>query len=117
MCEHDTRPTICRLYPLLPRFSVEGRLVGTEPVGIFEELERIAELEAACQLTTWSFDETNEFLTITNELGRNPRHLFYLEAYRITKRHVSERLAERCASDGPRCVRRVRERLDSATPT
>ena len=46
-CEHATRPTICRLYPLLPVFGIGGDLVGVEQVGIYEEMERIAGMEPA----------------------------------------------------------------------
>ena len=98
-CDHDTRPTICRLYPLLPTFDIAGRLVATEPMGIYEEMEHIAGIEAACQVTSLPFDEANKFLAIVGELSKNPAHLFYLEAYRITKRHVSNRLTERYSSN------------------
>lgn len=94
-CEHDTRPTICRLYPLLPVFEVDGRLVGTESIGIYEEMERIAEMESACKLTSLPFDQANKFLAITSEIARDPKRLFYLEAYRLTKHHVAARLADR----------------------
>jgi hypothetical protein len=97
-CHHDTRPTICRLYPLLPTFDVNGRLVGTESIGIYEEMERIGGMEPACKLAALPFDEVNKLLAIADEIGKNPRHLFYLHAYQITKRHVSHRLAEVCDS-------------------
>jgi hypothetical protein len=29
-CDHDTRPTICRLYPLLPVYDARGALVGVD---------------------------------------------------------------------------------------
>lgn len=97
-CDHDVRPTICRLYPLLPVFDIAGQFVGTEPMGIYEEIERIAGMDTACQLNSLPFNQVNDFLAITNELGKNLEHLFYLEAYRITKAHVSEQLAHRFES-------------------
>lgn len=97
-CEHNTRPTICRLYPLLPIFDITGRLIGTESMGIYEEMERIAGLETACQLTSLPFEQINKFLAIVVELSKNPLHLYYLEAYRITKQQVSERLVARFLS-------------------
>lgn len=97
-CNHDTRPTICRLYPLLPRFDVVGRLVGAEPMGIFEEMEQIAGLPPACQVNTLPFAELNKFLGIVEAIGERADLLFYLEAYRRTKRHVSQRLETACAS-------------------
>ncbi|MGL5077353.1 MAG: hypothetical protein ACRDBG_16205 [Waterburya sp.] len=97
-CEHNIRPTICRLYPLLPIFDITGQLIGTEPMGIYEEMERIAGLETACKLTSLPFDQIDKFLAIIVELSKNPIHLYYLEAYRITKQQVSKRLAARCSS-------------------
>ena len=94
-CNHDTRPTICRLYPLLPKFNIAGQLVGTEPMGIYEELELISGMEAACKLTALPFEQLNKFLFIAAQLGKSPLHLYYLEAYRVTKQHVSVRLAEK----------------------
>lgn len=98
-CDHDTRPTICRLYPLLPVFDLAGQLVGTEPVGIYEEIERIAGIDTACQVTALPFEEANKFFTIVGELSKNPTQLYYLEAYRITKHHVSARLQERYSTN------------------
>jgi hypothetical protein len=94
-CDHATRPTICRLYPLLPVFDAQGQLSGTEPIGIYEELERIGGLAPACQLTTLPFDQLQPFLTMTSALSRSPLLRFYLEAYRRTKRHVALRLDAR----------------------
>ncbi len=96
-CDHETRPTICRLYPLLPVFDVRGQLIGAESMGIYEELERIDNNAPACQLTSLPFDQLNGLLAITEQISQSAICLFYLEAYRLTKRHVSERLAQRRA--------------------
>ncbi len=100
-CDHATRPTICRLYPLLPVFDSQGQLSGTEPIGIYEELEIIGGVAPACQLTTLPFDQLQPFLAMTSALSRSPMLRFYLEAYRRTKRHVALRLDARAkASSG-----------------
>lgn len=99
-CDHETRTTICRLYPLLPILDIEGRLIGTEPLGIYEEMERIAGLEPACKLTSLPFDQLNKLLLIAQEIGTHPRLQFYLAAYRIAKRHVTTRLEERFNASG-----------------
>jgi hypothetical protein len=91
-CDHATRPIVCRLYPLLPVFTIHGTLSGVETYGIYEELEQIEGLAPACQLTTMPFDELSKFLTITSEIAKNPHHLYYLEAYRLTKAHVRAQL-------------------------
>ncbi len=92
-CDHDTRPVICRLYPLLPVFAPDGALTGVETIGIYEELEKLANLAPACQLTDIPFSELPKFLTITSEIAKEPTFLFYLEAYRLTKQHVQEKLS------------------------
>ena len=91
-CDHATRPVICRLYPLLPIFRVDGTLVDVETVGMYEALEQIAGLPAACQLQALPFAELQKFLTITGELAGHPMFLYYLAAYRLAKAHVCARL-------------------------
>lgn len=97
-CNHLTRPTICRLYPLLPVFDARGALCGTERMGIYEELESIGALPQACRLDVLPFDQLQPFLAITSLLSSSPLLRFYLEAYRITKRHVADRLRQRAAA-------------------
>ena len=91
-CEHNIRPTVCRLYPLLPIFDVSGRVVAAEPLGIYEEMETIEGLAPACQLTALPFDQVDRFLNLATEISKNPIHLFYVMAYRITKKHAAERI-------------------------
>ena len=94
-CNHDTRPTICRLYPLLPVFETSGRLISTEVMGIYEEMEASAKLDPVCQISSLPLAETNKFLAIADAISSTPEHLFYIEAYRMTKRHVADRLAKK----------------------
>jgi hypothetical protein len=91
-CDHDTRTTICRLYPLLPVFSVDGRLIATEPIGLYEELERIDGLEPACRLETLPFAQLNLYLGLANAIASDPVLLFHTMAYRIVKHHVAGRI-------------------------
>ena len=67
-------------------------------MGIYEEMERIAGLETACQLTSLPFEQIDKFMTIVVELSKNPLHLYYLEAYRITKQQVSKTLEAKSLS-------------------
>ena len=94
-CDHGTRPTICRMYPLLPVFDASGRLTAVEQMGIYEEMETIAGMDRACQLRDLPFEQVTPFLTLTSALSRSPLLLFHLEAYRRTKAHVAGRLRER----------------------
>ncbi|HYH41827.1 MAG TPA: hypothetical protein VD867_07575 [Burkholderiales bacterium] len=99
-CDHDTRTVICRLYPLLPVFDVDGHLVGTEAMGVFEELEHLEGLAPACQISALPFAQMGLFLRICELLASDPVVLFHLEAYRRTKRHVFDRLAQAKATTG-----------------
>jgi len=99
-CDHDTRPTVCRLYPILPVFDVGGRLIETGQLGIFEELEDIAGLDAACQLKSLPFEQLNKFIALVDALGRSPICNFYLRAYLIAKQHIAERIRVRYERNG-----------------
>lgn len=99
-CDHATRPTICRLYPLLPVFDLEGALVGVEPTGIYEAMEQIGGLAPACRLQGMPFAQLGAFLTLCAALGRSPRLRWHLEAYRLAKAHAAERLAQRVQQTG-----------------
>lgn len=91
-CDHATRTTICRLYPVLPVFDITGRLLGTDKLGIYEELEDMDKIEPACKVTDIPFDQLEKFLTIASIIGANKKLLFYVMAYRITKMHIRKRL-------------------------
>ena len=99
-CEHATRPTICRLYPLLPHFDIEGALIGVERTGIYEEMESIGNLPSACRLEHVPFDQLTPFLSLCAALGRSPYLRWHLEAYRLTKAHAAQRLSERVRATG-----------------
>ncbi len=93
-CNHDTRPIVCRLYPLLPIFDIDGRVTGTDIFGIYEELEKMDHLEPACKLTEISFNELQKFLTISSAIGQSPEMLYYITAYRITLKHIALSLSK-----------------------
>ncbi|MDB5321396.1 MAG: hypothetical protein JWN40_3027 [Phycisphaerales bacterium] len=104
-CRHATRTTVCRLYPLLPLFDIDGRLTGVDPnFGIFEELESLDALPRACQLTTIPFGEMDKFLAITAAIGQDPTTVFYATAYHLTKAHARAQLAAAQASQGARQI-------------
>jgi len=93
-CDHGTRTVICRLYPLLPVLDVSGKLIKTEAMGMYEELEQLDGMAPACQVTSLSFEQMNLLLELVNTLAAHPVLRFYLMAYHRTKRHVFDRLAK-----------------------
>lgn len=99
-CDHDTRTVVCRLYPLLPVFDIDGRLTGTEALGVYEELERLEGIAPACQLSALPFAQLQLFLRLCGLLGSSPAFLFHLAAYRAAKRNVFDRLAGEKARTG-----------------
>ena len=99
-CDHDTRTVVCRLYPLLPVFDLDGRLVGTEALGTYEELEALEGMAPACQVSALPFEQLKLFLRICELLASSPAFLFHLAAYRAAERHVFGRLAETRAATG-----------------
>ena len=99
-CDHDTRTVVCRLYPLLPVFDIDGRLAGTEVIGVYEELEQLEGIAPACQIAALPFEQMNLFLRLCELLASDPVLLFHLAAYRTAKRHVFGRLAEARTGNG-----------------
>jgi hypothetical protein len=91
-CDHATRPVICRLYPLLPVFDVDGRLTGVESLTIYDEIERIAGAPRSCKVDDLPFDQLDLWLRFTAVLARRPAWLFQLAAYRVLKQRGRRRL-------------------------
>jgi len=91
-CDHGTRPTICRLYPVLPVFDVDGRVTGVDRVGIYDQLEDLDGGPRICKVDTLPVDELGKLLTVTTEIAREPRALFYMIAYKLAHDHVLERV-------------------------
>ena len=101
-CKHDTRTTVCRLYPLLPMFDIEGKLTGVDAdFGIYEEIENIDGMERGCKITNVPFSEMNKLLAIAGAIGRSPKAVFYTMAYRLAKGHAREQLKKAKAAQKP----------------
>lgn len=93
-CDHETRTTVCRLYPLLPVYAEDGALAGVEPLGLYEELEILDGLEPACRLEALPFPQLGLFIALARTLAREPALRFHLMAYRLAKRHVAARVGK-----------------------
>jgi hypothetical protein len=77
-CDHGTRTTICRLYPLMPAFDVGGRLTGIDTVGTYEVLEKEEGLARACRVDSLPFEQMAKFISITALISADPKALFYI---------------------------------------
>jgi hypothetical protein len=99
-CDHATRTAVCRLYPLLPVFDLDGRVIGSEVIGMYEELERLEGMAPACQISSLPFEQLNIFLRVCEILATSPVFLFHLAAYRALKKHAFERLSRQKAETG-----------------
>lgn len=93
-CDHATRPTICRLYPYFPVFDIDGAMTAVETVGLYEIMEELDNLPSACKIESIPPAELNKLLEVAGKIGRNPRWLYYMAAYRVAKQHVRARLVE-----------------------
>lgn len=94
VCDHDTRPTICRLYPYFPAFDVGGTLTGRSRGGMFEILEELSGINPACKIGEAPSEEAPKFQAICDAIAQAPRALFYVEAYNLAHRHLRDRLGE-----------------------
>ena len=92
-CDHGTRPTICRLYPLVPVYDPDGAVVSVHHGGVYEALERQAGLDPACRLEAIPFPELQKFLAVAAAIARDPAALFHVSAYLVALRHLEARLA------------------------
>jgi hypothetical protein len=97
-CNHGTRTTICRLYPLLPVLDSSGALLKTEALGAYEEMELLDGLEPACQIRDIPSSQLDLFNGLAGLLGSHPVLRVYMRAYHLVKRHVFDRLASKRAS-------------------
>jgi len=92
-CDHNRRPTVCRLYPLLPVYAVGRGLVGIDTnFGVFEEVEELAKIERACKVTQAPFTQFDHFLRIATAVADSPDCMFGMMAYSLIKRHFRDRL-------------------------
>lgn len=85
-CIHGMRPTICRLYPVLPIFDPQQGIVGfDDKFTIYEEGEAFYKLPQACKITSVPFSQLNQFNSFLKVLASEPLFMFYLTVYRALK--------------------------------
>ena len=98
-CPHRLRPTICRLYPLMPAFTADGSVRDFERLAIYEDLQCETGQDSICELKSVPFSQLPDLMRIIEALRSNRTLLAASIAYLTTKRHV---------------LRRVREKIESA---
>ena len=100
-CTHDIRPTICRLYPLLPVYSATAGLVGVDTrVTLFDVIEEVLDLPRACRIGEIPLGELQKFMELTRVLGSEPVLVFHLMAYKLVKDVLRKYLLKTVATSG-----------------
>lgn len=93
-CTHGTRPTICRLYPLLPQFDPCEGIVGfDDKFTIYEEAEAVLGLPKICKVESVPFNQLGPFNEIMKILASEPVFMFYISLYQLMKREFTRELA------------------------
>lgn len=93
-CVHDTRTTVCRLYPFLPVFDLDRSVVGVDRLGIYEVLEDLSGEARICEVDTIPEGERAKFAEIAGAIAADPLAAFYVDAYRIAQTHARNRLVQ-----------------------
>jgi hypothetical protein len=100
-CTHDIRPTICRLYPLLPVYSPTAGFVGVDTrVTLFDVIEEVCDLPRVCRIEEVPFSELQKFMQLTRALGSEPVLVFHLIAYKLVKDTLRRYLLQMVAAGG-----------------
>lgn len=99
LCTNAFRTTICRLYPFLPVFDLDGQLTGCDlEFGSFELLENLQGLPRVCRIDAIPAAQMSRLLTITRAIAADPVAMFHVGAYRLTLGHARLRLQELAGS-------------------
>jgi hypothetical protein len=100
-CTHDIRPTICRLYPLLPLYSPTSGLVGVDTsVTLFDVIEEVLGLPRVCRIEEIPLAELQKFMVLARALGSEPVLVFHLIAYKLVKDTLRRHLLQMVAAAG-----------------
>jgi hypothetical protein len=109
-CEHGARTTVCRLYPVQPVLDIDGRFVGIERLGIYDQLESLDGDTTICRIDAVPLAELPKLLAIVDAIVADPAALFHVMAYDLAHRHVRARVAAR-RGDRPTSAFRVFETM------
>jgi hypothetical protein len=100
-CTHNIRPTICRLYPLLPVYSATAGLIGVDTrVTLFDVIEEVLELPRVCRIGEIPLSELQKFMELTRVLGSEPVLVFHLMAYKLVKDVLRKYLLQMVTATG-----------------
>jgi len=76
-CDHWRRPTVCRLYPLAPRYDLERGFVGVDSTfSLMEIAEEFLGVPRACQVDQVPFHEVEKFIAISKAIETEPVMMF-----------------------------------------
>jgi hypothetical protein len=76
-CDHWRRPTVCRLYPLAPRYDLHRGFVGVDGTfSLMEIAEEFLGVPRSCQVDQVPFQELEKFIAISKAIETEPVIMF-----------------------------------------
>ena len=85
-CDHWRRPTVCRLYPLAPRYDLDHGFVGIDSTfSLMEVAEEFLGVPRSCQVDQVPFHELEKFIAISKAIETEPVLTFHFMVLDLMK--------------------------------
>jgi hypothetical protein len=85
-CDHRRRPTVCRLYPLAPRYDLDRGFVGVDHTfSLMEIAEDFLGIRRTCQVNEVPFQELDKFIAISKAIETEPVIMFQFMVFDLLK--------------------------------
>src|SRR5262249_32990622 len=85
-CDHWRRPTVCRLYPLAPRYDLDRGFVGVDSTfSLMEVAEEFLGVPRSCQVDQVPFHELEKFIAISKAIETEPVLMFHFMVLDLVK--------------------------------
>lgn len=85
-CDHGRRPTVCRLYPLAPRYDLDRGFAGVDSTfSMMEIAEEFLGVPRSCQIEAVPFQELEKFIAISKAIETEPVIMFQFMVFDLLK--------------------------------
>ena len=85
-CDHGRRPTVCRLYPLAPRYDLDRGFMGVDSTfSMMEIAEEFLGVPRSCRVDAVPFQELEKFIAISKAIETEPVIMFQFMALDLLK--------------------------------